>query len=223
MDKVSGERVRSMFNGKRVAIVGSGPGCLDNTPGYIDAFDVVCRINNFALSIETGYRCDVFYSFFGGSIVKSIPELKKAGVKLCICKCPDGQFMESEWHRRNGKQQGVDFSYIYRNRRDWWFVPVYVPELPEFVRVFEMLDRHIPSTGFSAIVKILECEPAETLITGFDWFSSKIHNVTEPWRPGNPDDPIGHAPELERAWLKKNMGAHKILMDRRLTEIMMTE
>lgn len=213
------EVLRQTFEGKRVAIVGSGPGVLDNAAGFIDSHDVVCRVNNYGLvGAVTGERTDVHYSFYGSSIKKTSSELRRDGVKLCIAKCPDAQFMESAWHRKQGKMHGVDFRYIYRDRAKWWFCPTYVPALEDFLEVFEMLERHIPSTGFSGILEILKHKPASLYLTGFDFFASRVHNVSEPWRPGNPDDPIGHAPELERKWLASHLDG--ITMDRRLTEIM---
>ncbi len=210
--------VSAVIAGKRVAIVGSGPGALDNAPGFVDSHDVVVRVNNFKCSEPTGFRTDVFYSFFGGSIKKSAEALIADGVKLCLCKCPDAKFLESEWHRRNNKPHGVDFRYIYRDRADWWFCQTYVPSLPEFMEVFNMLGQHIPSTGFSALMEVRSHNPASIYLTGMDFFSSRIHNVNEPWRPGNPDDPIGHAPERERAWLAEHLDG--ITMDNRLSEIM---
>lgn len=206
------------FEGKSVAIVGSGPGCLENEQGFVDSHDVVVRVNNFKCSEPTGFRTDVHYSFFGASINKSPSELSNGGVKLCMCKCPNTKFMDSEWHRLNNKPHGVDFRYIYERRKGWWFGEVYVPELQEFLDSFDLLNRHIPSTGFSALLAILSMEPKSLYLTGFDFFSSRIHNVNEPWRPGNPEDPIGHAPELERAWLKDNMA--RVTLDAKLTEIM---
>lgn len=211
--------VTAALAGKRVAIVGSGPGSLDNAPGFVDSHDIVVRVNNYRTGEAQGFRCDVFYSFFGSSIKKAAGELKADGVKLCVCKCPDAKFMDSEWHRVNGKTHGTDFRYIYRDRAAWWFCPTYVPPVCDFVQVFEMLGRHIPSTGFSALLEVMTHGPASIFLTGFDFFSSRVHNVNEPWRPGNPDDPIGHAPERERAWLAANLGP-AISMDKRLTDIM---
>jgi len=210
--------LRETFHGKRVAIVGSGPGSLDNAPGLVDSHDVVVRVNNYKTGKAQGYRCDVFYSFFGGSILKPAFDLQRDGVKLCICKCPNSKFIESEWHRKNGKMLGTDFRYIYKARANWWFCPTYIPDRAEFMEVFEMLGKHIPSTGFSALLAVLAHAPASIYLTGFDFFASRIHNVNEPWRPGNPDDPIGHAPERERAWLAEH--CDMVTMDDRLTEIM---
>lgn len=214
----SSDQVRDALHGKRVAIVGSGPGALENEPGFVDGHDVVVRVNNYKLTPETGARTDVFYSFFGTSIRKSAAELAADSVRLCICKCPDAKFMDSPWHQRMGKPHGVDFRYIYRDRAAWWFCPTYVPSLNEFMKVFDLLGQRIPSTGFSAVLAVLEHDPASVYLTGFDFFASRTHNVNEAWRPGNPDDPIGHAPERERAWLAQHLQG--ITMDRRLNEIM---
>lgn len=212
------ERIRRLVAGKSVALVGSGPGVLDNPPGLIDDHDVIVRVNNYRLTKETGFRTDIHYSFYGSSIKKTAEELKQDGVKLCMCKCPDAKFMDSEWHRVNNKPHGVDFRYIYQQRKGWWFCPYYVPTLEEFVASFDLLEQHIPSTGFSAILAILQCDPSRLYLTGFDFFASRVHNVNEPWRPGNPDDPIGHAPELERAWLAKHRD--RVSLDSALTKIM---
>lgn len=189
------------FEGKRVAIVGSGPGVLDNPPGLIDGHDIVVRVNNYKLSKAAGLRTHVFYSFFGNSIRKPVEDLKRDGVTLCMCKCPDGQPIDSEWHRKTGRMEGVDFRWIYAKRKDWWFCDTYIPSARDFLAKFDLLGRHVPTTGFAAILDILSFAPAEIYLTGFDFFASRIHNVNERWNPGDPADPIGHAPQRELAWL----------------------
>ena len=195
--------VAGPFRGSRVAIVGSGPSCLQNELGFIDSHDIVVRINNYKLFPQTGYRTDVFYSFFGSSVKKSVYELRKDGVRLCMCKCPNERTINSEWHRKNRKELGVDFRYIYRNRKRWWFSDVYIPQKREFMEIFESLGEHIPTTGFSCIRTIADFD-CSIFVTGFDFFSSRMHNVDEPWRPGNQADPIRHAPERELEWLREN-------------------
>jgi hypothetical protein len=208
--------VRSVLQGKRVAIVGSGPGALDNEPGFIDSHDVVVRVNNHGIGGSLGQRTDVHYSFYGGSIKVKREDLIAQGCKLVMCKCPDAKFIESEWHKRNNKPLGTDFRYIYRNRKDWWFCPTYVPTRDEFMASFDLLEQHVPSTGFSAILAVMAHGADAIYLTGFDFFASRIHNVSEPWRPGNPDDPIGHSPERERDYVR-GLG---VAMDKRLTAIM---
>lgn len=212
----SRETVAAVLAGKTVALVGSGPGCLDNEPGFVDSHQVVVRVNNHKTGAAQGFRTDVHYSFYGSSVRKSAAELRAEGVKLCICKCPDAKFIESEWHEKRGKQNGVDFSYIYRDRAAFWFCDTYVPTVSEFMEKFDLLGQHIPTTGFSALLDVLSYAPASVYMTGFDMFASGIHNVNEPWRAKNSDDPIGHVPERELQWLRENINRFPIAGDRRL-------
>ena len=184
-----------------MAIVGSGPGSLDNEPGFVDSHDVVVRINNYKLFPQTGIRTDVFYSFFGTSIRKTATELKRDGVTLCMCKCPNDWPIQSEWHNNNGKRVGVDYTYIYRNRATWWFCDTYIPETGDFLEKFELIGRRQPTTGFSAILDILSFKPKSVYLTGFDFFRSGLHNVNDKWLPKNNGDPIGHVPEKELEYL----------------------
>lgn len=212
--------VRKAIEGKTVAIVGSGPGVLLNKSGYIDSHDVVIRVNNYKLSLETGQRTDIYYSFFGASIRKHRKDLIRDGVKMCICKCPNAKFMESRWHTRNGKHRGTDFRYIYEGRRDWWFCKTYVPTVDEFMESFNLLGGHVPTTGFAAIYEVLKYNPASVYITGFDFFMSGVHNVNEPWKAGDPSDPICHVPEEELKWLRDNINTYPIKVDKSLASIL---
>lgn len=213
-------KVRELFEGKSVAIVGSGPSVLENEPGLVDSHDVVCRVNNYRTSEAAGHRCDVHYSFYGTSILKRADALARDGVKLCMCKCPDAKPLQCEWHERLGKAYGVDFRYIYRIRREWWFTDTYVPSVESFMEKFHLLDDHVPTTGFAAILDILSCDPRSVFLTGFDFFASGIHNVDEPHRPGDPNDPIGHRPDLEAAWLDDNKHRYPMTFDARLARLL---
>ena len=64
--------VVSRVSGRSVAIVGGGPSSLTNEPGFVDSHDLVVRVNNYKTGEAQGRRCDIFYSFFGGSIKKSL-------------------------------------------------------------------------------------------------------------------------------------------------------
>lgn len=211
------EAVLELVQGRRVALVGSGPGVLQNAMGFVDSHDVVVRVNNYKLCVATGRRTDVYYSFFGRSVKKSRRDLKHDGVKLCMSKCPDAKVMDSPWHEKHGKPLGVDFRYIYELRKDWWFCPVYVPSVDQFMVGFKMLGGHVPTTGFAALLDILEAKPASIYMTGFDFFRSGVHNVNEKWKKMNNDDPIGHVPEVELQWLRDNLSAYPITTDETLT------
>jgi hypothetical protein len=150
-----------------------------------------------------GTRTDVFYSFFGSSIRKTAEELQEDGVTLCMCKCPDVKFIESEWHRKRGKEKGTDFRYIYTKRAGWWFCDTYAPTHDRFMEFFNILQKHVPTTGFQCILEILSFDCKSIYITGFDFFTSRRHNVTDRWFPKNPDDPIGHRPDLEKQYMRR--------------------
>lgn len=213
-------KLLNFIKGKIVAIVGSAPSVLMNDAGFIDSHDIVIRVNNYKLFNNTGKRTDIYYSYFGGAVKKTAKELINDGVKFCICKCPNAQFIQSEWHRKHGKMNGVDFRYIYRMRDGWWPTDVYVPHVAEFLETFEVLDKHIPTTGFSAIYDTLKYEPKSVYITGFDFFESGFHNVNEKWRKVNNSDPICHRPDLEKKWLIDNLKKYPIILDKTLEDML---
>lgn len=177
---------------------------------------MVVRVNNWKLNRHSGRKTDVFYSFFGSSIKKSSAEAISSGVKLCMCKCPNGKVFDSEWHKKHNKLNGTDFRYIYTKRARWWFCDTYVPTVDEFMAHFHLLGQHVPTTGFSALLDVISHDPAAIYMTGFDFFTSGIHNVNERWTPGNPSDPIGHVPATEARWLKDNIDSLPITIDQRL-------
>ena len=216
---ISLAEAEAYIRGKRVAVVGSAPSVLENKAGFIDSHDVVVRANNYKLGDFAGTRTDVHYSFYGSSIRKSSADLKADGVKLCWCKCPNSKPIESEWHEKKGKQIGIDFRYIYQMRRDWWFCDTYIPDDYSFRRKFALLGNHIPTTGFSAILDVVEAGPESIYLTGFDFFSSGVHNINEPWRKGDPEDIIGHTPEGEARWIRENAAALNIALDPTLARI----
>lgn len=215
---VQWSEVVEQFRGKSVAIVGSGPSCLDNRPGAVDAHDMVVRVNSYRPGNEQGWRTDVHYSFYGHSIKKSAAQLEGDGVKLCMCKCPNSKPLKSAWHERMGRTNGIDFRYIYEARERFWFCDTYVPDDERFLEKVALLDGHIPTTGFAAILDVLACEPSEIFLTGFDFFTSGQHNVDEKWKPGHPADPIGHLPQLEAEWLKEH-GA-RFVFDGKLRDLL---
>lgn len=220
MQLVSLEEARAHFHGKRVAVVGGGPSALSNRPGFVDSHDVVVRVNNYRTGEEQGWRCDVFFSFFGRSISKRAEELKRDGVRLCWAKCPNAKAIDSQWHEARGRTNGTDFRYIYASRAGWWPTPVFVPTVEHFRRGMNLLQGHVPTTGFAAIVEVIDAGPAELFVTGFDFFRSGQHNVDDRWRPGDPSDPIGHRPELERAYLREHLPRVGARVDRVLGDLL---
>lgn len=230
MDRVGKDYVKNILSGKTVAVVCSGPSCLENTQQFIDSHDVVVRVNNYKMrgfnksgsfydfSSKVGKRTDVHYSFYGNSIRKSAKELREDGVKLCMCKCPDSKPISCKWHEDNNKQNGIDFRWIYKNREDFFPCPVFIPDDKMFLDSFNLLGNHIPTTGFAAIIDILSFNPKSLYFTGIDGFASGRHNVNEIWRPGNPSDPIKHVPGDEVKYLKQLVKEGRITADKRFME-----
>lgn len=208
------------FKGKRVVVVGSGPSVLDNEPGFIDSHDVVVRVQDYKTSEKAGRRCDVHYSFYGNSVRKDRDTLKRDGCELCLCKLPNSQPIESEWHRQHRKLAGINYEYIYKSRASWWFTDTFIPDDARFLKKFELLGKHQPTTGFAGILDTLDCKPKSLYLTGFDFFTSKIRNVDEPWKPGDPTDPICHRPDLEAQWLVDNAYRFPLTFDPKLASLM---
>jgi hypothetical protein len=215
---VAFEDVAARFRGKPVAIVGSGPGVLSNDPGFVDSHDVVLRVSDYKTSEKAGYRCDVHYSFYGNSIRKDRDTLKRDGVTLCVCKLPNSKPIESQWHVVHGKPHGIDYRYIYETRAQWWWCDTFIPDDARFLEKFELLGKHSPTTGFAAILDVLDCKPRSVYLTGFDFFTSGLRNVDEPWRQKNTGDPICHRPDLEAQWIADN--AERFTFDRKLSDLM---
>ena len=80
------------------------------------------------------------------------------------------------------------------------------------------IDLVATTTGFAAILDVLDCQPKNIYLTGFDFFTSGLHNVDERWRPGDPADPIGHRPQAEAHWVQAH--ADQFLFDRRLRQLL---
>lgn len=215
--------IQDFFRGKSVALIGSAPSCLENIGTKIDGHDIVVRVNNYkvrGIAARVGQRCDVFYSFFGSSIRKTRQELKADGVRLLMCKCPDAECHITEWHRAKGKENGGDFRWIYRMRSGFWFCETYVPTRERYMTFFERLGKHVPTTGFAAFLEIAETECRSLYVTGFDFFSSGRHNVNEPWREKNTDDPVRHLPAEEAKIMREMVAKDKrITVDKALQNI----
>ena len=216
---VTFDQAAEHLRGLTVAVVGSAPSVLDNAPGFIDSHEAIVRVNNYKLGSAQGFRVDVHYSFYGSSIRKSAEQLRCDGVDLCMCKCPDDKPLQSAWHEANNKQNGIDFRYIYKARREWWFCDTYIPSNSVFMQKVKLLGAHIPSTGFAAILDVLACAPRNVYLTGFDFFTSGVHNVDEAWNERNTTDPIRHVPERELAWLSEHRAEHPLHLDAALNRM----
>ena len=217
------KNLKSLFSGRRVCIVGSAPNGLDNQGSHIDGFDDIIRVNRYKFrpwEDRLGSRTDYHYSFYGSSIKIPNYKLKDDGVKAHLCKCPDDKAHFTDWHVKNRKTRGCDFRWIYTMRKDYWIAPVYIPKRDHYLKCFQLLNKHVPTTGFACIWELIQCNPKELYITGFDFFESKMHNVNERWRDGDKEDPIRHMPEVEAEHVKEWASKYKfITLDKHLRNL----
>jgi len=228
---VNKQFIKDYFKGKRVAIFGSAPSCLENNNEYIDKFDLVIRVNNYKIkgigfdniaydyTSKVGNRADVHYSFYGSSILKTAKDLFRDGVKLCMCKCPN-EFLFNHDVQWDPKNMGSDFRPLYRRKKDFWFCDTYIPTKEDFMEYFHSLRGHMPTTGYACILDLVQCEPKELYITGFDGFKCGKHNVDEGWRDKRGrEDPICHMPEAEIHYIKALQYYYDFIkLDRSLSE-----
>jgi len=208
------EECAEIFRGKSVAIVGSAPSSMENDGRFIESHDIIVRIQNYKIvdPSKQGSRTDVHFSFYGTSMRKKADELKQDGVYLCMCKLFDGKLpFTTDWHIRNRKNLGVDYRYVFSDRANWWFCDVYAPTQERYMDYFSRIKNadkrypgHQPTTGFACLLDVMGFDCASVYVTGFDFFTSKKHNVNETWFAKNPDDPIRHRPDLELEYIKKN-------------------
>jgi len=217
------------FKDKVVVIIGSAPSALDNNSESIESHDEIIRVNNFKTTgtdlkgryydfrNKVGHRTDWHYSFYGGSIRTKVEELE--GIKGHICKCPNEEIVHmTDWHKERHFEKACGWAWIYRKRNDYWVAPVYIPIKSHYLRLFNILGGHVPSTGFACIWEMLNLPVKRLYITGFDFFRSGVHNINEHWSTGkNPDDPIKHLPEKEfeffKEWVKTD---NRIYVDNHL-------
>lgn len=205
-----------IFKDKKVVIIGSAPsGAQYNHCNDIESYDEIVRVNNYKTrginnrgkpydyTGSLGVRTDYHYSFYGGSIRKTPEELRADGIKGHLCKCPNDECHVTKWHEKTNQRHGGDFRPIYRRRKNFWIAPVYIPEKEHYMKLFNILEKHVPSTGFACIWEIIQCKPKQLYITGFDFMKTPVHNVDEPWLKGNPNDPIGHSWNMEAHIFKK--------------------
>lgn len=196
VNKVEKQHIKERLEGKRCVVLGSAPSVLENKGKVIDNYDYIIRVNNYDMEKyrnNIGSRTDIYYSFFGNSIKKTKEELNREGVKWYMSKCPNC-YCHGSMDRLN---RGGDFRWIYQKRKNFWDKPVYVPSLETYMKYFNLLKGHVPTTGFACILEILSCNPSELYITGFDFFRSKMHNIDQVWSKKNEHDPIRHMPDWE--------------------------
>lgn len=185
------------FRDKRVLILGSAP-CVENVSSEeINEFDVVVRCNNYKFFNESK-KINIYYSFFGKSIKKKYEDIKNDKIDFLFFKYPNFNFTKFS-DGKNERGIGEDFRWVYEYRKKLikkmdCFIQTKYNFMSNYLYVGKIL-----TTGVSAIVDVLRYYPRDLYIAGFDFFESKIHNISEKWEEKYG---IGHDTKSEKKFIK---------------------
>lgn len=177
IEELDEQYVRSFFKVKTVLVLGSAQ-CVTNLKAdFMERFDIIVRCNNYKI-FNACRRVDVYYSFLGGSIKKSMDDIVADGAKFIFCRCPDMNFADHV----GGKYipgRSFDARPVYERRKNWFKIPYFIQTFKNYRRNYSLCDRLL-STGVSSVVDVLRYDPKRVYIAGFDFFTKLIHNVDEP-------------------------------------------
>ena len=170
------------FENKSVIILGSAPSVVNVPADFMDAFDVIVRVNNYK-HFNACTRTDVFYSMLGGSIMKTIGDLKKDGCKLIFCKNPFKNIIAYNPDGTINHLQSTDCRNGYLNtknpRRHWFEIPYYI-QLEKHWRWITNEINKVCTSGLAAMVDIYRYKPSKMHLAGYDFFTSGKHFIDLP-------------------------------------------
>lgn len=181
MGLISEQAVEEYFKGQSVLVLGSAPCVLNISAEEMDEFDIIVRLNNYKFFNDCR-RVDVYYSFFGGTIEKPLRNVREDNPDFLMFKYPDMDFRKYTGGKTiEGK--GSDFRYVCRSRKQWIIeFDSYIQTERNFISNLATISS-IPTTGVAAILDIVRYTPDSLHIAGYDFFSSRLHNITEHWSP----------------------------------------
>lgn len=162
------------FKGKRVCVIGGADTILMKKNGkYIDEYDVIIRVNKGIELIEKqkeflGSRTDyLFHSFYDindenkGSPL-TIDLWKNSGLKKIIYAYPSSE--------KNFQWQFIKFNKLKSN------LPLCETTKEQYLNILNVLNLHIPTTGFVALKTVFDSNPKELFITGFSFFKTPMNS-----------------------------------------------
>lgn len=169
--------VNDFFCNKKVLVLGSAVCVVQMKAYFMETFDIIVRSNNYK-PFNNCTRTDVYYSFLGGSVKKSMADIVSDGAKWIFCRCPNADFS----HHADGKYiPGFSFDAreVYVQRKDWFKLPFFIQTMENYELDFKLCNRLL-TTGVSSIVDVLRYKPKQLYVAGFDFFTRLIHNTNEP-------------------------------------------
>jgi hypothetical protein len=159
-----------ILKGKRIVIVGAASSALNTGKGgYIDDFDLVVRINKATALVDSGkFKADIgtrtdilFHSFFendfsgGGPLDFTL--FHRLGIKYVINPIPT----------YFGWRQTYNFYKKYQTNHVTYTLPSSLYE-----KVESKFKKFRPTTGFCALLTLLNSNCSELYITGFTFFKT---------------------------------------------------
>lgn len=195
------EYVRDFIMGKSVLVLGSAQCVASLDPAFMESFDIIVRCNNHK-NFNECTRTDIYYSFLGGSIKKSMEDIIADGAKFVFCRNPNMDFSAHV----GGKYipgHSIDATAIYehRFRIEWFKIPYYIQSYKNYRRNYCLINRLL-TTGVSAIIDVLRYDPIRLYVAGFDFFTTLIHNVDEPCNMNTGHDFTGEFNLVKKLWIK---------------------
>lgn len=164
----------NFFEGKRVCVIGGADTILMKKNGkYIDEYDVIVRINKGIELIEKqkeylGSKTDyLFHSFYDinnedkGSPF-TIDLWKNSNLKKIIYAYPSSE-KKFQW-------QFIKFNKVKSN------LPICETTKKQYLNILNILESHVPTTGFVALKTIFDSNPRELFITGFSFFKTPMNS-----------------------------------------------
>ncbi len=175
-DFIKDEMIANLLKGRRIALVGPSNHLVGKGKGFdIDKYDVVCRVNDvypFNYELDYGIKTDiVFYNCARYSNPEFVVKMnhdpkatKKIKMVILMSVKSLGQDNWESW----------DENYIAPIVKDWEDMNIY--NLPFYwigLKNYKMMYDDIgcePNSGFLAILKLLQYDIEELMITGFSFY-----------------------------------------------------
>lgn len=214
------------FKNKRVALIGGADSVLQEKQGkYIEGFDVVVRINKGVELIDkqqdyVGSRTDVLFHSF-------LDNPKEIGSSPITAELWKKHKVQHLIYSRNYKvaQQGIYDVILFAKNSGG---KTKFTNLPEdiYQKITDCIAPQWPTTGFTALNTIIDCQPKELYITGITFFKTPHNGLYRPegieeFKKHFNDNPKSHNPEKEYAYFKNLylQNKNKIRLDNVLDEI----
>ncbi len=157
------------FKNKRIAIVGAADSVLESENGkIIDGYDIVIRLNKAPHSWDS-IKSDYLGSKFT-HLYHSFFENEFSGGGTIDWELYDELGIEKLINPNNSKMGYI--AHLNYFKRHFSFRKTYMLSKASSKLTRNYLSGYTPTTGFSALISVLQCNCSEIYITGFTFFKT---------------------------------------------------